>query len=106
MDNDDLRRGKLSTHKKFGESTAVLAGNSLLTLAFEILTDKNLKYHRRKKIKFINLISKSSGHTGIAGGQYLDLSFENKKIVKIKIIEMQIKKLVKLFSFCCLAPLL
>ena len=43
MDNDDLRRGKTSTHKKFGESTAVLAGNSLLTLAFEILSDKNLK---------------------------------------------------------------
>ena len=43
MDNDDLRRGKPSTHKKFGESTAVLAGNSLLTLAFEILANKNLK---------------------------------------------------------------
>ena len=44
MDNDDLRRGKPSTHKKFGESTAVLAGNSLLTLAFEILANKNLGY--------------------------------------------------------------
>ena len=42
MDNDSIRRGKLSTHKKFGESTAVLAGNSLLTLAFEMLSDKNL----------------------------------------------------------------
>ena len=41
MDNDSIRRGKLSTHKKFGESTAVLSGNSLLTLAFEILSDKN-----------------------------------------------------------------
>ena len=40
MDNDDFRRGKLSTHKKFGESTAILAGNSLLTLVFEILTSK------------------------------------------------------------------
>ncbi len=42
MDNDSIRRGKLSTHKKFGESTAVLTGNSLLTLAFEILSDKSL----------------------------------------------------------------
>ena len=42
MDNDDIRRGKLSTHKKFGESTAILSGNSLLTLAFEILSDKKL----------------------------------------------------------------
>ena len=43
MDNDDLRRGKLATHKKFNEYTAILAGNSLLTLAFEILSSKNLK---------------------------------------------------------------
>ena len=43
MDNDDLRRGKLSAHKKFNEFTAILAGNSLLTLAFEIIADKNLK---------------------------------------------------------------
>ena len=48
MDDDDLRRGKLSTHKKFGESTAVLAGNSLLTLAFEILSDKKLKIDNQK----------------------------------------------------------
>ena len=41
MDNDDFRRGKLSTHKKFNESTAILAGNSLLTLAYEILSSKN-----------------------------------------------------------------
>ena len=53
MDDDDLRRGKYSTHKKFGESTAVLAGNSLLTLAFEILTDKKLQLSFKKK-KFIN----------------------------------------------------
>ena len=50
MDNDSIRRGKLSTHKKFGESTAVLAGNSLLTLAFEILSDKNLLLKERIKI--------------------------------------------------------
>ncbi len=104
MDNDSIRRGKLSTHKKFGESTAVLAGNSLLTLAFEILSDKNLLLKENIKNKLINLISKSSGHTGIAGGQYLDLNYEKKKIKKSKIIEMQIKKTGKLFSFCCVAP--
>ena len=47
MDNDKLRRGKLSTHVKFGESTAVLAGNSLLTMAFEILTSSNLKINQK-----------------------------------------------------------
>ena len=84
MDNDSIRRGKLSTHKKFGESTAVLAGNSLLTLAFEILSDNKLLLEEKAKIKLISLISKCSGHTGIAGGQYLDLSYEKKKNKKKK----------------------
>ena len=104
MDNDSIRRGKLSTHKKFGESTAVLAGNSLLTLAFEILSDKSLLLKEKTKVKLINLISECSGHTGIAGGQYLDLNYERKKIKKNKIVDMQIKKTGKLFAFCCIAP--
>ena len=79
MDNDSIRRGKLSTHKKFGESTAVLSGNSLLTLAFEILSDKSLLLKEKTKVELISLISKCSGHTGIAGGQYLDLNYERKK---------------------------
>ena len=106
MDNDSIRRGKLSTHKKFGESTAVLAGNSLLTLAFEILSDKSLLLKEKTKVELISLISECSGHTGIAGGQYLDLNYERKKIKKNKIIDMQIKKTGKLFAFCCVAPAL
>ena len=106
MDNDNLRRGKLSTHKKFGESTAILAGNSLLTIAFEILSDKNFNVNDKVKINLINLISKTSGHSGIAGGQYSDLNFEHRKMPLKKIIEMQIKKTGKLFSFCCMAPVI
>ena len=106
MDNDFLRRGKLSAHKKFGESTAILAGNSLLTIAFEILSQNNFKQDEITKTKLINLISKCSGHSGIAGGQYLDLRFERKKIPLKKIIEMQIKKTGKLFSFCCMSPVI
>ena len=106
MDDDSIRRGKPSTHIKFGESTAVLAGNSLLTMAFEILSHKDLKIPENIKIKLINKISESSGHRGIAGGQFLDLSFEHKRISKKRIIEMEIKKTGKLFSFCCLAPLI
>jgi len=106
MDNDSLRRGKPSTHKKFGESTAILAGNSLLTIAFEILSHKNFNVNEKIKVNLINLISKTSGHSGIAGGQYSDLNFEHKKIPLKKIKEMQIKKTGKLFSFCCLAPVL
>ncbi|MBD1173784.1 polyprenyl synthetase family protein [Pelagibacterales bacterium SAG-MED01] len=106
MDNDPIRRGKASTHVKFGESTAVLAGNSLLTMAFEILSSPSLKVKENIKNNLINKISECSGHLGIAGGQYLDLSFEHKKISKKKIVEMEIKKTGKLFSFCCIAPLI
>ena len=106
MDDDSIRRGKPSTHIKFGESTAVLAGNSLLTMAFEILSHKYLDLNEKVKINLINKISESSGHLGIAGGQYLDLSFEKRKISKKRIIEMETKKTGKLFSFCCVAPLI
>ena len=106
MDNDTIRRGKPSTHIKFGESTAVLAGNSLLTMAFEILSHKDLNISEKIKINLINKISESSGHLGIAGGQYLDLNFENKKVAKKRIIEMEVKKTGKLFSFCCTTPLI
>ncbi|MDC6468688.1 polyprenyl synthetase family protein [Candidatus Pelagibacter sp.] len=106
MDNDKFRRGKPSTHIKFGESTAVLAGNSLLTMAFEILTGPNLIIKEKTKVDLVQKLSETSGHLGIAGGQYLDLSFERKKISKNKIIDMEIKKTGKLFSFCCAVPVI
>ena len=104
MDNDKIRRGKPSTHIKFGESTAVLAGNSLLTMAFEILSSPTLKVSDIIKVNLIKKLSECSGHLGIAGGQFLDLSYEKKKTSKNKIIDMEIKKTGKLFSFCCMAP--
>ena len=106
MDDDKLRRGKPSTHIKFGESTAILAGNSLLTTAFEILSDKNFKVEEKIKSKLINSLSRCSGQTGIAGGQYLDLSYEKKKVSLQKILNMELKKTGKLFEFCCIAPLI
>ena len=81
MDDDEIRRGKMTTHKKFGESTAVLAGNSLLTLAFEILSSNQLKIKNNLKINLLKSLAVSSGHLGIAGGQFLDLFFEHKKIL-------------------------
>ena len=99
MDDDSIRRGKPSTHKKFGEATAVLAGNSLLTLAFEIISENN-SLSLKQKNEIIILLSNCSGHTGIAGGQQLDLKFENKKKSFNKIVDMQRKKTGKLFSFC------
>ena len=104
MDDDIIRRGKPSTHIKFGESTAILAGNSLQTMACEILASPNLKISEKIKVNLIKKLSECSGHLGVAGGQYLDLSYEKKKVSKKKIIEMEIKKTGKLFSFCCAAP--
>ena len=101
MDNDDIRRGKLSTHKKFNEFTAILAGNSLLTLAFEILSSKNLKLSSKVKNELITSLATYSGFLGLAGGQYLDLTLENRGLSKKKIIDIQNKKTGKLFAFCC-----
>ena len=101
MDNDKLRRGKATAHIKYGESTAVLAGNSLLTLAFEMISDYRLKIKDKIKILLIKKLAECSGHTGIAGGQELDLKYEKKKKNFKDIINMQRKKTGKLFSFCC-----
>ncbi len=103
MDNDSIRRGKPSTHIKFGEASAVLAGNSLLTLAFEIIADNNYFINPKLKNEIIKSLAFCSGHTGIAGGQELDLKFENKKKNLKNIIIMQKKKTGKLFNFCLYA---
>ncbi len=93
MDDDVTRRGKPSTHIKFGEATAVLAGNSLLTLAFEIIVDKSSLLNPKQKNDIVKLLANCSGHTGIAGGQELDLKYENKRKNLNQIINMQKKKL-------------
>ncbi len=100
MDNDKIRRGKPSTHIKFGESSAMLAGSSLLTLAFEIIAEKKYSLNSKMKNEIIKSLAICSGHTGIAGGQELDLKFENKKKKINQIIDMQKKKTGKLFNFC------
>ncbi len=103
MDNDKLRRGKPTAHIKFGEATAVLAGNSLLTLAFEMISDKGFNVKNNYKLLLIKKLAECSGHTGIAGGQDLDLKYERKRKKFNEIINMQRKKTGKLFSFCCFA---
>jgi farnesyl diphosphate synthase len=103
MDDDKIRRGEPATHIKFGEATAILAGNSLLTLAFEMIVDTNYKIGNQEKNKIVKSLAYCSGHIGIAGGQYLDLNFEKKKKRFSNILDMQRKKTGKLFNFCCYA---
>ena len=81
LDNDDYRRGKLTTHKVFGEAEGILIGDSLLTYAFYILSQKNLKFLSSEQI--VNIISKTSEYAGIngmIGGQMIDIESENRKI--------------------------
>ena len=106
MDNDNLRRGKPTTHKKFGEGIAILAGNSLLTLAFEILADKKIHDNCKTRLKLISALSQIAGFKGLAGGQASDLFYENKKPSKNKLIEIHKLKTAKLFEFCLIAPLI
>ena len=101
MDNDDFRRGKLSTHKKFNEATAILAGDALHDLAFEILANKKTHQDTKIRIQLIETLSKTLGFQGLAGGQSFDLLFEKTKIKKEDILKMYKLKTSALFSYCC-----
>ena len=79
MDDDDLRRGKDSNHIKFGEANAILAGDALQSLAYEIICDEN-SLDARYKVEAIKMISKACGKNGMVFGQYLDINAETKKI--------------------------
>ncbi len=88
MDDDDFRRGEPSCHKKFDEATAILAGDSLLTFAFEILSDQKLKISAEIKCQLINNIAKAIGFEGMAGGQMLDLEAQNKTLSPQQIFKL------------------
>jgi len=81
MDDDDLRRGQLTCHKAFDEATAILAGDSLQTLAFDILANHNFSQAiKPKQIKLIQQLVYASGYQGMCGGQALDLAATNQQI--------------------------
>ncbi|MDD2934440.1 MAG: polyprenyl synthetase family protein [Methylotenera sp.] len=74
MDDDDLRRGKPSCHKQFDDATALLVGDALQTLAFEVLSAPQLCENAKQQINMINILAKAAGSYGMAGGQAIDLS--------------------------------
>ncbi|MCD8356171.1 MAG: polyprenyl synthetase family protein [Clostridia bacterium] len=81
MDNDDLRRGKPTNHKVYGEATAVLAGDGLLNLAFETASDSaNTGVSAETQVKAIRALSRASGMDGMIGGQVLDMAAEETQI--------------------------
>ena len=104
MDNDDYRRGKLSTHKKFDEATAILAGDALHDFAFQILSSRLTHNNPERRIQLINYLAKSLGHLGLVAGQSLDLLYENKRNNIKKIIKMYKLKTGSLFEFSFSSP--
>ena len=78
MDNDELRRGRPTAHKKFDEATAILAGDGLLTFAFDILARKETHPDAAVRIELVNALARASGLGGMAGGQMLDLAAEGR----------------------------
>tara|TARA_B000000557_G_scaffold52971_1_gene40781 strand:- start:1496 stop:2377 length:882 start_codon:yes stop_codon:yes gene_type:complete len=106
MDNDDYRRGKLATHKKFDEATAILSGNSMFSMAVEVLTKNTNNQNHKRSLEIINLLTRIAGTNGLALGQSLDLEIPKKNFSKNKIIEIYELKTSRLFEFCILSPII
>ncbi|HHU89968.1 MAG TPA: polyprenyl synthetase family protein [Clostridiaceae bacterium] len=108
MDNDDYRRGKLTNHKVFGYATAILAGDGLLNLAFEIMLRETMKVDDKtfSRLKTAYMISVSSGIKGMIGGQVIDMESEKTEISYDLLCQMHRKKTGALIRASVLAPAL
>lgn len=106
MDNDHLRRGKPTCHIQFDEATAILAGDALLTKAFEVLSDTATHPDATIRCKLISFLSKSAGTSGMIGGQMIDLIGEKTPLSIQEIERMQSMKTGALLSYACISPTL
>lgn len=95
MDNDDMRRGKPSNHKQFDEGTAILAGDALLTLAFELLS-------KTGNTRFAAELASATGSLGTVGGQQDDLDSKGKKISQSEVLAIHTRKTAALFRVSCM----
>lgn len=101
MDDDDLRRGRLTTHKAFDEATAVLAGDALLTIAFEILADPATHPSAEVRLKLIARLAEAAGSNGMIGGQMIDMQAPGHAFGAEDIMLLQRLKTGQLFEFSC-----
>jgi farnesyl diphosphate synthase len=101
MDDDDLRRGQPTVHKAFDEATAILAGDSLLTLAFDIVADEATALSADRRAALVLALARASGIGGMAGGQTLDLEAERSRPDETGIITLQAMKTGALIRFAC-----
>jgi farnesyl diphosphate synthase len=103
MDDDDLRRGQPTVHRKFDEATAILAGDGLLTLAFEILGEPATHPSAAVRIQLVSELAKAAGSGGMVGGQMIDMEAASRDLDAEAIIDLQRKKTGALFEFSCVA---
>ncbi|ENR67992.1 polyprenyl synthetase family protein [Brucella abortus] len=101
MDDDDLRRGQPTVHKAFDEAAAILAGDSLLTYAFDIIASDETELDATTRIKLVCALTRASGLGGMAGGQAFDLMAETRKPDEAGIITLQAMKTGALIRFAC-----
>ncbi len=101
MDDDDLRRGQPTVHKAFDEATAILAGDSLLTYAFDIISAPETDLAADRKIRLVSALARAAGAGGMAGGQALDLAAEKKAPDETGIRTLQAMKTGALLRFAC-----
>jgi len=101
MDNSDLRRGVPTVHIRYDEATAILAGDSLLTLAFEVLADRDTHPDPYVRVELVRKLAEASGPQGMVGGQMLDLIGEDQEFDLGTISRMQRMKTGKLMAFAC-----
>jgi farnesyl diphosphate synthase len=99
MDDDDIRRGRPSLHRAFDEATAILAGDALLTLAFDVLADPETDSDAAVRAELVVMLARAAGPGGMAGGQMLDLATDAKD--EVAILHMQGMKTGALFRFAC-----
>lgn len=104
MDNDTMRRGKPTNHIQFDEATAILAGDALLTNAFEVLSDPETGINAETRCQLINFLAQMAGKSGMCGGQMLDLIGEKESLNLEEITRLQTKKTGALLRFSVLAP--
>lgn len=103
MDNDDLRRGQPTCHIKFDEATAILAGDALLTRAFEVLADEQTHPDPKVRCELVAELAKASGMNGMVGGQMIDLMAETRELDIPEITRLQRLKTGALITFACKA---
>ncbi|MBC7103613.1 MAG: polyprenyl synthetase family protein [Parvibaculum sp.] len=101
MDNDDLRHGAPSTHRQFDEATAILAGDALLTLAFDILAGPETHERARVRIELVRRLAHAAGAHGMVGGQMIDLASEGRTLDMGGVTRLQQLKTGALIAFCC-----